>query len=48
MAGYQKLMELYGPRGFAVAGFKFDDKADTEDPLLLAKKIGDRNSLATT
>jgi cytochrome c biogenesis protein CcmG/thiol:disulfide interchange protein DsbE len=46
MPGYQKLVELYGPRGFAVVGFKFDDMADTENPVLFAKKIGVRYPLA--
>lgn len=46
MPGYQKLMEVYGPRGFAVVGFKFNDMPDTEDPLLFAKKIGVRYPLA--
>ena len=46
MPGYQKLVELYGPRGFAVVGLKFDDMADTEDPIQFAKKIGVRYPLA--
>jgi peroxiredoxin len=40
MPGYQKLLDLYGSRGFAVIGFKFDVMADTEDPIQFAKKIG--------
>jgi len=40
MPGYQKLLNLYGSRGFAVIGFKFDTMADTEDPVQFAKKIG--------
>jgi thiol-disulfide isomerase/thioredoxin len=40
MPGYQKLLNQYGARGFAVIGFKFDTMMDTEDPLLFAKKIG--------
>jgi len=40
MPGYQKLADLYGPRGFAVLGFKFDTMADTEDPVQFAKKLG--------
>jgi len=40
MPGYQKLVDRYGPRGFAVVGFKFDTMADTEDPAQFAKKIG--------
>jgi thiol-disulfide isomerase/thioredoxin len=46
MPGYQKLLDLYGKRGFAVIGFKFDTMADTEDPLLFARKIGVRYPLA--
>jgi thiol-disulfide isomerase/thioredoxin len=46
MPGYQKLVELYSPRGFAVVGFKFNDMPDTEDPILFAKKIGVRYPLA--
>lgn len=40
MPGYEKLAEEYGPRGFAVVGFKANMMADTEDPLKFAKKIG--------
>ena len=40
MPGYQKLLDLYGSRGFAVIGFKFDTMIDMEDPLQFAKKIG--------
>jgi thiol-disulfide isomerase/thioredoxin len=39
MPGYQKLVEQYGSRGFAVVGFKFDTMTDTEDPVRLAKKM---------
>lgn len=46
MPGYQKLSDLYGPRGFAVVGFKFNDMPDAEDPLLFADKIGVRYPLA--
>ena len=46
MPGYQKFAELYGPRGFAVVGFKFNDMPDTEDPVQFAKKIGVRYALA--
>jgi thiol-disulfide isomerase/thioredoxin len=46
MPGYQKLLGLYGPRGFVVIGFKFDTMADTEDPLTFAKEIGVRYPLA--
>src|SRR5713101_3304069 len=40
MPGYQKLLDRYGSRGFAVVGFKFDTMRDAEDPVLFAKKIG--------
>jgi thiol-disulfide isomerase/thioredoxin len=46
MPGYQKLLDLYGPRGFVVIGFKFATMADTEDPLMFAKEIGVRYPLA--
>jgi thiol-disulfide isomerase/thioredoxin len=46
MPGYQKLLDLYGKRGFAVIGFKFDTMADTEDPVLFARRIGVRYPLA--
>jgi thiol-disulfide isomerase/thioredoxin len=46
MPGYQKLLDLYGPREFAVIGFKFDTMADTEDPVRFARKIGARYPLA--
>jgi thiol-disulfide isomerase/thioredoxin len=46
MPGYQKLLNLYGSRGFAVIGFKFDTMMDTEDPVQFAKKIGVRYPLA--
>ncbi|MGB8674313.1 MAG: redoxin domain-containing protein [Candidatus Acidiferrales bacterium] len=46
MPGYQKLADRYGPRGFAVLGFKFDTMMDTEDPLQFAKRIGIRYPLA--
>ena len=39
MPGYQKLVDRYGPRGFAVVGFKFDTMMDTEDPILFAKRL---------
>src|ERR1700675_16405 len=42
MPGYQKLLDRYGPQGFAVIGFKFDTMADTENPVQFAKKIGVR------
>jgi thiol-disulfide isomerase/thioredoxin len=46
MPGYQKLLDLYGPRGFTVMGFKFDTMMDAEDPVQFAKKIGVRYPLA--
>jgi len=46
MPGYQKLLNLYGSRGFAVVGFKFDTMMDSEDPLLFAKRLGVRYPLA--
>jgi thiol-disulfide isomerase/thioredoxin len=46
MPGYQQLVNRYGPRGFVVVGFKFDTMADTEDPVLFAKKMGVRYPLA--
>jgi len=46
MPGYQKLVDKYGPRGFIVIGLKFDTMADTEDPVVFAKKIGVHYSLA--
>ncbi len=46
MPGYQKLVDRYGARGFAVVGFKFDTMRDMEDPVLFAKRIGVRYPLA--
>ena len=46
MPGYQKLVDRYGSRGFAVVGFKFDTMMDMEDPVLFAKKLGVRYPLA--
>jgi thiol-disulfide isomerase/thioredoxin len=46
MPGYQKLIDRYGPRGFVVIGLKFDTMADTEDPLVFARRIGVRYPLA--
>jgi len=46
MPGYQKLIDRYGSRGFAVVGFKFDTMVDAEDPVQFAKKIGVRYPLA--
>jgi thiol-disulfide isomerase/thioredoxin len=46
MPGYQKLLDRYGSRGFAVVGFKFDTMMDTENPVMFAKRIGVRYPLA--
>jgi thiol-disulfide isomerase/thioredoxin len=46
MPGYQKLLDRYGSRGFAVVGLKLDMMMDTEDPVQFAKKIGVRYPLA--
>jgi thiol-disulfide isomerase/thioredoxin len=46
MPGYQKLLDRYGSRGFAVIGFKFDMMKDTEDPVVFARKSGLRYPLA--
>src|SRR6201997_3423123 len=46
MPGYQKLLDRYGSRGFAVVGFKFDTMRDTEDPVLFAQKLGVHYPLA--
>src|ERR1700724_1884046 len=46
MPGYQKLLDRYRSRGFAVVGFKFDTMADTEDPAQFARKMGVHYSLA--
>ena len=46
MPGYQKLLDRYGPREFAIVGFKFDTMSDTEDPIVFAKKIGVHYPLA--
>ncbi|HWG57810.1 MAG TPA: redoxin domain-containing protein [Candidatus Acidoferrales bacterium] len=46
MPGYQKLAQTYGPRGFAVVGFKSGMMMDTEDPLHFAARVGVRYPLA--
>jgi thiol-disulfide isomerase/thioredoxin len=46
MPGYQMLVDKYGSRGFVVIGFKFDTMADTEDPLVFARRIGVHYPLA--
>jgi hypothetical protein len=45
MPGYQKLLDQYGSRGFAVVGLKSDIMADSVNPLQFAKKIGVRYPL---
>jgi cytochrome c biogenesis protein CcmG, thiol:disulfide interchange protein DsbE len=45
MPGYQKLLDQYGPRGFAVVGLKLDMMRDTEDPVRFATSIGVRYPL---
>lgn len=46
MPGYQKLMERYGSRGFAVIGLKLATMTDSQDPRVFARKIGVRYPLA--
>ena len=46
MPGYQKLLDRYGARGFAIIGFKLDVMMDTEDPVRFAKRIGVHYPLA--
>lgn len=46
MPGYQKLLDRYAPRGFAVVGFKFDTMADSENPVSFARRIGVHYPLA--
>jgi thiol-disulfide isomerase/thioredoxin len=46
MPGYQRLVDRYGSRGFAAIGFKFDTMADTENPIVFARRIGVRYPLA--
>lgn len=45
MPGYQKLLNRYSARGFAVIGFKSSMMKDTEDPLKFAERIGVRYPL---
>jgi hypothetical protein len=47
MPGYQKLLDQYGSRGFAVVGLKVSTMKDTEEPLRFAKKIGVRYPLVS-
>ena len=46
MPGYQKLLDKYGSRGFAVVGLKSEIMMDTEDPIRFAKEIGVHYPLA--
>jgi thiol-disulfide isomerase/thioredoxin len=46
MPGYQKLLDRYGSRGFAVVGLKSDLMMDTENPIKFAKEIGVHYPLA--
>jgi thiol-disulfide isomerase/thioredoxin len=46
MPGYQKLLDQYGSRGFAVVGFKATMMMDTEDPLRFAQEAGVHYPLA--
>jgi thiol-disulfide isomerase/thioredoxin len=46
MPGYQKLLDRYGSRGFAVVGLKSEIMRDTEDPAKFAKQIGVHYPLA--
>src|ERR1700739_4521862 len=46
MPGYQKLLNRYGRRGFAVVGFKFDTMTDTENPISFANRMGVHYPLA--
>ena len=46
MPGYQKLLNRYGARGFAVIGLKLDIMADTEEPRAFARRLGIHYPLA--
>src|SRR5205823_9062805 len=46
MPGYQKLLDRYGPRGFAVIGFRFETMMERDERVTFAKKIGVRYPLA--
>ena len=46
MPGYQKLLDRYGPRGFAVLGLKATMMMDTEDPIKFAREVGVHYPLA--
>ncbi len=45
MPGYQKLLDRYGPQGFAVIGLKVNVMPDTEPPLRFARRLGVRYPL---
>jgi thiol-disulfide isomerase/thioredoxin len=46
MPGYQKLLDRYASRGFAVVGFKATMMLDTEDPLRFAQEANVHYPLA--
>lgn len=46
MPGYQKLLDRYGSRGFAILGLKATMMMDTEDPIQFAREAGVRYPLA--
>ena len=46
MPGYQKLLDRYGSRGFAVLGLKATMMVDTEDPVQFAREAGVHYPLA--
>jgi thiol-disulfide isomerase/thioredoxin len=46
MPSYQKLLDRYGSRGFAVVGFKATMMMDTEEPLRFAQEAGVHYPLA--
>ena len=46
MPGYQKLLDRYGSRGFAVLGLKATMMLDTEDPIQFALEAGVHYPLA--
>ncbi len=46
MPGYQKLLDRYGSRGFAVLGLKATMMMDTEDPMQFAREAGVHYPLA--
>ena len=46
MPGYQKLLDHYGSRGFAVLGLKATMMMDTEDPMQFAREVGVHYPLA--